>query len=112
MAKVSPNSRQAHRFDLYSDFSFLCVTRLSVSLGLEGDVDVLNDKVHLHRLPDRYTLVKEGEQLNKLFFVIHGSIAAYMREINGAKRESKNSVGEIMSCDVRSFRSDVHQSRK
>ncbi|CAF5114816.1 unnamed protein product, partial [Rotaria magnacalcarata] len=53
----------------------------------EGDLAFLDGKVHLHRLPDRYTLVKEGEQLNKLFFVIHGSISAYMKEISGPKKE-------------------------
>ena len=50
---------------------------------------LLDDKAHIHRLPDRYSLVKEGEQLNKLFFVIHGSIAGYKREISGAKKERK-----------------------
>jgi CRP-like cAMP-binding protein len=59
------------------------------SLGFEGDVTALDDKVHLHRLPDRYTLVKEGESLNKLFFVIHGSIVSYMKEIAGAKKERR-----------------------
>jgi hypothetical protein len=58
-------------------------------IGFEGDVALLDDKVHLHRLPDRYTLAKEGEQLNKLFFVIHGSIAGFMKEITGAKKERK-----------------------
>lgn len=48
---------------------------------------MLDDKVHLHRLPDRCTLAKEGEQLNKLFFVINGAITAYMKEISGAKKE-------------------------
>lgn len=43
----------------------------------------------MHRLPDRYTLAREGEQLNKLFFVIHGAITAHMREISGAKKERK-----------------------
>jgi CRP-like cAMP-binding protein len=51
---------------------------------------LLDDKVHLHRLPDRYLLAREGEQLNKLFFVVHGSIAAYMKEISGAKKERKD----------------------
>jgi len=55
----------------------------------EGDVTLLDDKVHLHRLPDRYTLAKEGEQLNKLFFVVHGAIAGYMKEISGSKKERK-----------------------
>ena len=56
-------------------------------LGFEGDVTLLDDKIHLHRLPDRYTLVKEGEHLNKLFFIIRGSIVNYMKEISGSKRE-------------------------
>ncbi|CAF3432687.1 unnamed protein product [Rotaria socialis] len=60
---------------------------LAKALGFEGDLAFLDDKVHLHRLPDRYTLVKEGEQLNKLFFVIHGSISAYMKEISDPKKE-------------------------
>ncbi|CAF4036383.1 unnamed protein product [Rotaria sp. Silwood2] len=60
---------------------------LATALGFEGDLALLDTKAHLHRLPDRYTLVKEGEQLNKLFFVIHGSIAAYMKEIIGPKKE-------------------------
>ena len=50
---------------------------------------LLDQKVHLHRLPDRYTLAKEGEQLNKLFFVIKGSIVGHMKEITGAKKERK-----------------------
>ena len=60
-------------------------------IGFEGDVTLLDQQVHLHRLPDRYTLVKEGEQLNKLFFVIKGSIVGYMKEITGAKKERKTS---------------------
>lgn len=60
-----------------------------VQLGFEGDVTLLDQKVHLHRLPDRYTLAKEGEQLNKLFFVIKGSIVGYMKEIGDSKRERK-----------------------
>ncbi|CAF1377531.1 unnamed protein product [Rotaria sordida] len=60
---------------------------LATALGFEGDLALLDTKVHLHRLPDRYTLAKEGEQLNKLFFVIRGSIAASMKEISGAKKE-------------------------
>jgi hypothetical protein len=58
-------------------------------IDFEGDITILDDKVHLHRLPDRYLLAKEGEQLNKLFFVAHGAIAAYMKEISGAKKERK-----------------------
>ncbi|CAF0985449.1 unnamed protein product [Adineta ricciae] len=60
---------------------------LAKALGFEGDITLLDDKFHMHRLPDRYTLAREGEQLNKLFFVIHGAIAAHMREISGAKKE-------------------------
>ncbi|CAF3655549.1 unnamed protein product [Adineta steineri] len=60
---------------------------LAKALGFEGDITLLDDKAHIHRLPDRYTLAKEGEQLNKLYFVIHGSIAAYMKEISEAKKE-------------------------
>ncbi|UJR38136.1 hypothetical protein I4U23_030815 [Adineta vaga] len=60
---------------------------LAKALGFEGDNTLLDDKIHLHRLPDRYTLAREGEQLNKLFFVIHGAISAYMKEISGAKKE-------------------------
>ena len=62
---------------------------LFYEIGFEGDVTILDDKAHLHRLPDRYTLAKEGEQLNKLFFVINGAIAAYMKEISGSKKERK-----------------------
>lgn len=56
-------------------------------LGFEGDVTLLDDKIHLHRLPDRYTLAKEGEHLNKLYFIIRGSIVNSMKEISGSKRE-------------------------
>lgn len=65
------------------------VGHLLFCVGFEGDVTLLDQQVHLHRLPDRYTLAKEGEQLNKLFFVIKGSIAGYMKEITGAKKERK-----------------------
>ena len=54
---------------------------------------MLDEKVHMHRLPDRYTLAKEGEQLNKLFFVIHGAIAGHMKEISGAKKEREGILG-------------------
>lgn len=62
---------------------------LAKSLGFEGDATILDDKVHLHRLPDRFLLVKEGEQLNKLFFVVHGAIVGCMKEISGSKKERK-----------------------
>lgn len=60
---------------------------LSSSLGFEGDLSLLDDKIHLHRFADRQGVVKEGEHVNKLYFIIRGSIVNYMREISGAKRE-------------------------
>jgi CRP-like cAMP-binding protein len=80
---------------LDTEFNFMENSFLFFSIGFEGDVTLLDDKVHLHRLPDRYTLTKEGEQLNKLFFVIHGSIVGLMKEITGAKKERRNLIFKI-----------------
>ena len=48
---------------------------------------LLDDKMHLHRFADRCELVKEGEHLNKLYFIIRGALVNYMKEISGAKRK-------------------------
>lgn len=91
----------------------LRLNRLCFPTGFEGDITLLDDKVHLHRLPDRYTLVKEGEPLNKLFFVVHGSIVSYMKEISGSKKERKTRVKDPENCKDFSgwiFRRDVYQS--
>ena len=88
------SKRSGHGFDKPSaNYSVSLVRCQKLTLfsptGFEGDITQLDDKVHLHRLPDRYTLVKEGEPLNKLFFVVHGSIVSSMKEISGSKKDRK-----------------------
>ena len=87
MATDSTIVRQTTRSVTF--FRHYSANRLCFPTGFEGDITLLDDKVHLHRLPDRYTLVKEGESLNKLFFVVHGSIVSYMKEISGSKKERR-----------------------
>ncbi|CAF1025988.1 unnamed protein product, partial [Didymodactylos carnosus] len=52
---------------------------LATVLGLEGDVALLDDKVHLHRLPDSHTLAKEGV----MFIDREGEISGLVSALTG-----------------------------
>ncbi|CAF1139259.1 unnamed protein product, partial [Didymodactylos carnosus] len=52
---------------------------LATVLGLEEDVTLLDDKVHLHRLPDSYTLAKEGV----MFIDREGEISGLVSVLTG-----------------------------